>query len=125
MIGNIQNTNPNFGSLRISPDKVTKKAIVQYVDSMETARIMGNAINKLGDETGNIPVLIKGDIIPDLSDTTGKNFSILLSAFNNENSQEALSKIAVKKGDFQTSRVNLFEKFADEIITKIKTFMSR
>ncbi len=120
----IQN-NISFGALKISPDKITKRAVTQYVDCMDTARVMRNSLDKIDLETGLTPVIIKGEIIPDAKDATGKNFSILFKAFNGKDEQDALSKIAVEKGDFQSSRANLFEKFADEIITKIKTVINR
>lgn len=118
MITNVQN-NVNFGSLKISPDKVTRRAISNYIDCLDTARIMHDSFAKIGEKTGEIPVLIKGDIIPDKNDLTGKNFSIVVSALRGDEDKQ-LGRILIAKNNIEASRSRLLKRFTQSVLEAVK-----
>ncbi len=104
----------NFGSVNIAHNNNVRLAIKSYMDCMDTARTISDSLQKIKNQTGNFAVEIRGKIKKDKSGDL-----ITIESYNAKQSS-LLSKISIQADDYVTSRAELFRKFCDDTIKKIK-----
>ncbi len=110
----LQNNNVNFGSLKVEPCDITKKAIKGYADCMDTIRIMADSFDRINTQSGETLIEIKGKITP-----LATSDIISFESFGAPNSSP-LSKISIRTDDHKTSRADLFEKFCTDTLNNAK-----